>query len=89
MTIQVSSLFGNRLALEKGRRHVEDARVALLAHVARQHVGQPEMGIARLGALAEARAAVRRAVPPFEHVAFAKLLAGVQHDLRARQARLE
>ena len=47
------------------------------------------MRIARLGALAEARSAARRAMPPFEHVAFAKLLARVQHDLRARQARLE
>ena len=46
------------------------------------------MRVARLGALAEARAAAGRAMPPFEHVAFEKLLAGVQHDLRARQMRL-
>ena len=47
------------------------------------------MRIARLGALAEPGAAVRRAVPPLEHVAFEELLAGVQHDLRAREARLD
>ena len=77
------------LAFEEGRNLVEHARVARLAHVARQHVGQPQVGIARLGALSEARAAVRRAMPPFQHVAFEELLAGVQHDLRPRQPRLE
>ena len=45
------------------------------------------MGIARLGPLAETGSAVRRAMPPFEHVAFAKLLTRVQHDLRPRQMR--
>ena len=47
------------------------------------------MRIARLGALAEAGAAVRRAMPPFQHVAFEELLAGVQHDLRPRETRFD
>ena len=62
------------LAFEEGRHLVEHARVARRAHVARQHVGQPQVRIARLGALAEAGAAVRRAMPPFQHVAFEELL---------------
>ena len=47
------------------------------------------MGIARLGALAEAGLPVRRAMPPFQHVAFEELLAGMQQDLRAREPRLD
>ena len=82
-------VFGNGLSLEERGRLVENAGVAELANIAREHIGQPQMRVARLGALAEARAAVRGAVPPFEHVALAKLLAGVQHDLRAGEARFE
>ena len=47
------------------------------------------MRIARLGPLAETGAAAGRAMPPLEHVAFAELLARVQHDLRPRQPRFE
>ena len=76
-------------AFEEWRRLVEHGSIAAFAHIARQHVGQPQMRVARLGPLAEARAAAGRAMPPLEHVAFAKLLARVQHDLRAAEPRLE
>ena len=45
------------------------------------------MRVGGLGPLAETRAAAGRAMPPFEHVAFAKLLARMEHDLRPRQPR--
>ena len=77
------------LGFEERRRLVEHGPVAAFAHIAGENVGQPEMRIARLGPLAEPRAAARRAMPPFEHVAFAELLARVQHDLRPGQPRLE
>ena len=47
------------------------------------------MRIAGLRALRDARAAAGRDMPPFQHVAFEELLAGVQDDLRARQPRLD
>ena len=89
MTTQVSSCSGTAAASRKGVDLVENACVALLAHIAREYIGQPEMRVARLGALAEARAAVRGAMPPFEHVALAKLLRRVQDDLRPRKARFQ
>ena len=79
---------GNGFAFEEGRRLIEHGPVAALADVAGEHVGQPQMRVGGLRPLAEARAAAGRAMPPFEHVAFAKLLARVQHDLRPRQPRL-
>src|SRR5262249_3200656 len=81
--------FGNRVRLEEGRRLVENRYVPELVHVACEHIGQPEVGIASLGPLAETGSPVRRAMPPFEHVAFAKLLGGVQHDLGAGEERFE
>ena len=75
--------------LEIGRDLVEHAGVAGLADIAREHVGQPQMRIARPGALRDAGRAVGRAMPPFQHVAFRELLAGVQHDLRPRKPGLE
>ena len=47
------------------------------------------MRVGRLGPLTETRAAARGAMPPFEHVAFAELLARVQHDLRPGEPRLD
>ena len=76
-------------AFEEGRHLVEHRSIAAFAHVAGQNVGQPKVRVARLGALAEAGAPARRAMPPLEHVAFAELLACVQHDLRPGEARLE
>ena len=89
MTIQVSSFPGRPRPSRNGDVSSSTLASPVLANIAREHIGQPQMRIARLGALAEACAAVRGAMPPFEHVAFEELLAGVQHDLRARQARLE
>ncbi len=77
------------LGLEEGRDLVKHGSVAAFAHVASEHIGQPEVRIARLGPLAETGAAARRAMPPLEHVAFAELLGRVQHDLRPGEARFE
>ena len=89
MTIQVSSCAGTGSASRNGVALVEHGPVAAFAHVAGENIRQPEMRIARLGPLAEPGPAARRAMPPFEHVAFAELLARVQHDLRPGQPRLE
>ena len=77
------------LGFEERRHLVEHGPIAAFAHVAGENIRQPEVRIARLGPLAETGAAARRAMPPFEHVAFAELLARVQHDLRPGQPRLE
>ena len=89
MTIKVSSCSGTASASRKRRRLVEDALIAQFAHIARENIGQPKVRIARLGPLTEPRAAVWRAMPPFENIAFAELLTGVQHDLRACKARFD
>ena len=68
---------------------IEHALVAGRRDVARKNIGQPEMGVACLGALAETGLAIRRAMPPFQHIAFKELLASVQQDLFARESRLE
>ena len=67
-------VLGNGRAFEIGGENIEHAGVPGLLDIARQHMGQPEMRIARPGALADARAAARRAMPPFQHVAFKELL---------------
>ena len=82
-------MLGNMRGLEIGHDHIEHRSIAGLGDIAREHIRQPEVRVARLGALADAGAAVRRAMPPFQHVALEKLLAGVQHDLRAREARFD
>ena len=77
------------LGFEEGRDLVEHRSIAALADVAGENVRQPEVRIARLGPLAKASAAAGRPMPPLEHVAFAELLARVQHDLRPGQPRFE
>ena len=77
------------LGFEEGRDLVEHRSIAALADVAGENVRQPEVRIARLGPLAKASAAAGHPMPPLEHVAFAELLARVQHDLRPGQPRFE
>ena len=72
------------VGFEERRHLIEHRSIAALAHVAGEDVGQPEVRVARLGALAKAGATAGRAMPPLEHVAFAELLARVQDDLRPR-----
>ena len=77
------------LGFEEGRHLIEHRSIAAVAHIAGENVGQPKVRVARLGPLAETGAAAGRAMPPLEHIAFAELLARVQHDLRPGEARLE
>src|SRR5262249_55440965 len=81
--------FGHWRPFEIGDFLVEDAPVARRRDVAGEYVRQPEVGIARAGALAEPRAAVGSPMPPLERVAFRELLAGMKHDLFAGEARLD
>ena len=53
-------VLGDRRPFEERRRLVEHRRVALLAHVASEHIREPQVRIGRLGALPESRAAVGR-----------------------------
>ena len=88
ITIQVSSCAGTASPSRNGVPHQApfDRR---FANVTSQHVGQPEMRIARLGALAEAGSSTRGAVPPLEHIAFTELLACMQYDLRPGETRFK
>ena len=47
------------------------------------------MRVGGMRAVGEARAAVRRAMPPFDRVAFDELMRGVQQNLRAGALRRE
>ncbi len=81
--------------LRNGRRFeerldaIEYGRVAGSVHVTQGHIGEPEMRVRGVGAIAKPGAAVRRPVPPFDRVAFEELMRRVQQNLRPRARGLQ
>ena len=71
-------ILGNGRRLEERLDAIEYGRVAGSVRVAQGDIGQPEMRVRGVGAIAKTCAAIRRPVPPFDRVALDELMRRMQ-----------